>query len=269
MRTQNLLAQYEVLVAGAILSSHVINSDHGFRLRDVRVYLELYSNWLNFSWTHGEIRVQNTQISRYLDLLVHEGYARKKNIKGNGTFFLTRTGLVEMVTRVVIPTKTQPFDLFCMQLYLTNSYGDLARKEIARQGSQFPPALKIEIDELLNIGQLFERRKREINTQIRKLESRSKDGIDSGMLANKLFASGMAFDKIIAQMSYHHPYHMSSNRSFDEMVRVLPHDIQKWELTDGAPERSFLIWNQAISILKNELYLMDRLEKHLNAKRES
>lgn len=263
MRGNSLFKRYEVLIAGACLSAHVIAKGKGFRPSDMRFYLELFSNWLEFSFGGGVVSVENTQVGRYLNKLISEGYARRQSCKGKVSYVLTRTGLLEMVSHVILPEEIQSFEMFCFQVYFAGSYGRIAKNEIARQGKQFPLALRIEVDELLDIDRLFERRRLFLEKELRKLEARARESLDSARLAQESFAEGKNVGQVLDEVKYRHPYHLSSQKSLAELILELPEEIQAWELGDGSRGRANFIWQPVVRAFKDELVNLSNMRATL------
>ena len=101
MKQDSLVERSEIFFATATVGAHANASKSGFRQRDVKFLIELFSNWVESSLGTFSIPVQNTQVSRYLSGLADEGYARRISRKGRPTYRLTRIGLIELISRIV------------------------------------------------------------------------------------------------------------------------------------------------------------------------
>ncbi|MCB0340460.1 MAG: hypothetical protein KDD53_12690, partial [Bdellovibrionales bacterium] len=99
MRSGSALERYEVFICSALLAAHSSGEENGFRQRDIKFYMGLFSNWLETSLPGDMLEVQQTQILRYLENLVSEGFARKLSRGQLPVYRLTRTGLVEITSR--------------------------------------------------------------------------------------------------------------------------------------------------------------------------
>ena len=101
MARHSLLDRYETFVSCAVLGAHVNGRARGFRQNDVRFMIEVFTNWVESAEENPSLPVQNTQISRYLDNLIDEGFARAVSEKSFPRYRLTRTGVIEMMSRIV------------------------------------------------------------------------------------------------------------------------------------------------------------------------
>jgi len=77
MARQSVLDRFEVFIGTAVLAAHASKFKKGFRQGDVCWVIELFADWLEFVEEHAELKIQNTQVARYLDTLVKEGFARR------------------------------------------------------------------------------------------------------------------------------------------------------------------------------------------------
>ena len=87
-------------MASATLAAHASFFDEGFRLRDIRFFVELFLNWSEDvgSATHS---LQNTQLARFISSLTENGFAKRSSKKSVQLFRLTRLGLLELLNRII------------------------------------------------------------------------------------------------------------------------------------------------------------------------
>src|SRR5262245_51590688 len=115
------LERYRVLFHAAAIAAHARFNKEGFRQKDFRFLIELFSNWLEATLEGSSLEVENTQIARYLTGLVEEGWAKQTG----GTrprYRLTRDGLVEQLSRLVDRQYWWPIEDFFFVYYFLDSY---------------------------------------------------------------------------------------------------------------------------------------------------
>jgi len=71
----SLAQRLNVYLEAATLAAHASFIETGFRVRDLRFFTELFRNWSD-DFDPTSVPFQNTQLCRYLDTLVVDGFAR-------------------------------------------------------------------------------------------------------------------------------------------------------------------------------------------------
>ena len=101
MRRGTILNRGEIFAAAATIAAHASVYQDGFRQRDVRFLLQLFLNWVERTLGNSPMPISNTQVYRYLEDLVKEGYAKANRRATQPVYRLTRVGLLELVNRIV------------------------------------------------------------------------------------------------------------------------------------------------------------------------
>jgi hypothetical protein len=259
MAQQSCLDRLELFAATASVAAHANAGDVGFRFRDVKFLIELFSNWVESSFAEGLLEVQNTQVARYINMLVREGFARKLSRKGAPVFRLTRVGLIELLRRVVERRYIGSWDhVFFVFYFITNYRSDieqLAKKE----GREFPPSLKLELESLLDSSALLQRELRDAKRELQKLEERISAANSTSQLVTAETSKGTCFDEIVELCEFRHPYELNSLKPLSELISQLPEGLRRWELETGNLKRIEHIWLRSRALLCSYIAELENL----------
>lgn len=257
MRKDALLRRYEVFVAAGILAAHSNQKpQQGFRQRDVKFLIELFSNWIEHMLPSATIELQNTQVQRYLDDLEREGYARRIIRGGRPWYLLTRTGLIELASRIVNQSHLIPPEHFFFVYYFIHNYRPRIIKLVQEQGKQFPLALKLELESLLDLKTLVKEQIRLAKTEAEKLEERIDDSKSTAKLATELFRNKLSPVEVAAQVQKLYPYQLNSQKPLAELFSGIPTDLARWELEVGSIKRVDQIWQPSLLFIKSYIDIL-------------
>ena len=250
MRQGALFQRFELFSAAATIAAHANAPLDGFRQRDVRFIIELFTNWVETIFDGSVMDLKNTQVSRYLDDLAADGYARKMSRKGRPYYKLLRIGLIELLSRLTPgPRYVQPEQFFFLY-YFVNNYRQRLFQMVEDEGKQFPLALKLEVETLLDVDALIRHQLQYAELELRKLEDRINDSLKGGKFASKLFAEGGEPAEVAQQVEQRYPYELNSQKPLSELISEVPEDIGRWELEIGAFRRVEDLWNPTRSMLQ-------------------
>jgi len=142
-----------ILCASIIAAQAVALGEEGFRQRDVRFFIELFSNWLESTTLSSTITIHNVQVQRYLDVLQKAGWAKRVG-RRPPRYRLTPEGLVELIGRLTRRRHLKRLDEFFLVYHLMSAYGARLRAMVERSGPLASSALAVDIDALLDPGAL-------------------------------------------------------------------------------------------------------------------
>jgi hypothetical protein len=261
MRTGTIFKSYELFVASAVLASHANVKGEGFRQKDVRFLIELFSNWVETTFEGQVLSINNTQVLRYLDSLVEEGFARRLAKDQHPCYRLSRTGLIELISRL-IPQRLyiQPEHFFFLFYFLKN-YRPRIEKLVEQEGKQFPHSLRLEVESLLDVGKLVEQQIQYAKLEITKLKQRTLDAEHVSQLAFSLFDASKPVDEVAAAVEQEYPYELNSQKPLSELFSEIPEDLGCWELTEGSARRAKHLWGPSLKMLECYLECLTDLEK--------
>ena len=255
------LARYELFIAAAIVGAHAEHQQEGFRHRDVRFLIELFSNWVESSLEGVLLEVQNSQVARYIAELVREGYARRITRKGFPRYRLTRVGLVELMTRAAHRSYVPQREHFFFLYYFITSYRYRFEQLVQAEGRSFPVALKLELDDLLDAKALVRRELEAARRELTKLESKVRDAHSTARLTRSCLSESRPLTEAVAEAQKRYPYDLNSQKPLVELISEIPPDLREWELTQGNENRARFIWEPAGALLKCYVAQLEALQR--------
>jgi hypothetical protein len=253
-------SQHELFVATATIAAHSNSVQNGFRQRDVRFLIELFSNWIESALPGHLIEVQNTQVARYLGDLVSEGFAKKVTRKGPPHYRLTRPGLIALLERITTSPAAERREDFLFLFYFIKTYRPRVIALIEAEGRQFPHALRIEIEEFLDSDSLLKREVRRVDGEINKLEVRIRDSNSTSREIGKLKKEDITTDEIIRRIEKLYPYELNSQKPLSELVAGIPEESRLWELEVGNLHRIESLWGPSLELLRSYRKVLDHLK---------
>lgn len=260
MRKDALFQRHELFVAAGIIAAHSTFEEEGFRQRDLRFFIELFSNWVEITLETVTLELNNTQVARYLTNLCDEGYARRVSRKGHPRYHLTRTGVLEILRRISVREfLPSPEHMFFLNYFVRN-YGPRIQSLVEKKGSKFPLALRLEVEELLDIDAILAKEEERANRELQKLDARIRDGSKTSSMTKKLIESGMSLDQVVTEIEKHFPYELNSQKPLSELIAALPDWQKQWELLEGAMLRAQQIWLPTRSMLLGYIQILKRLQ---------
>jgi len=252
MARQSVLDRFEVFIGTAVLAAHASKFKKGFRQGDVCWFIELFADWLEFVEEHAELKIQNTQVARYLDTLVKEGFARRLSSGARPQYRLTRAGLLEVGARI-----RKRACLRREYFFFVHFFGCAYRRKVAqmieREGERFSPAVKAVFDELFDMDLLLDEQIELVTRQLKKLDRRLQVVQGTRDLVQKLSAEGRQPLEILAEVDRCLPFGLDQQRRYSEVLSVATEKQALWELTVGNERRVRLIWLPARSNLAHYL----------------
>src|SRR5689334_22100506 len=99
-RSGTLFEEHEAVVTAAVIAAQATGQADGFRQRDIRFFIELFSNWLESTTGDRALNLHNTQVQRHVDVLTRAGWAKRIG-RAPPRWRLTSDGLAELLRRLV------------------------------------------------------------------------------------------------------------------------------------------------------------------------
>lgn len=248
MKSASTVGRLEIYVAAAVVAAHASSFDSGFRQRDLRFFAELFLNWGEDSFYLPDI--QNTQLVRYLTELSENGFAKRTRKQKIPSYRLTRVGLLELVTRMTDSRLHTSPQAFLFVLCFIISYRDRIEELVKREGAQFPPSLRIELEALLNPGELLDAELRRIEKAVARLQKRVEDAEKTSALVTQRLATGVPFQDVVLEAERKFPYELNSRKPLRELVAGIAGDQREWELRVGNLVRARSLWNPQKALLQ-------------------
>jgi hypothetical protein len=249
MRTGTIFQRYELFVAAATIAAHASCRGEGFRQKDVRFMIELYSNWVETTFDDQVLSIKNTQVLRYLEELVSEGLARRSKRKGKPYYRLSRTGLIDLLGRLIPSSLHIQAEHFFFLYYFISNYRPAIESLIESEGKRFPLALKLEVESLLDGKALLETQLQYAKLELQRLEERIADASRGAALAEKLYQKDLPLLDVAKEIEKQYPYELNSQKPLTELMQEVPEDLGRWELAQGSKQRVRQIWTPARHLL--------------------
>jgi hypothetical protein len=236
------------LFYAAAIAAHARFGREGFRQKDLHFVLELFSNWLESSLEGPSLDVENTQIARFLDDLIEEGWA-KQTAGHRPRYQLTRDGLVEQLGRLVERSHWWPIEDFFFVYYFLDSYRGRIERLIDQAGPLYPGPMKLAIRQLLDARRLAEREEELLGMEVAKLDLRIRDCQKTSALVKEGKLTGKHADDILKEIQEKVPYRLNNQKPMKELFTETPNEDWLWEMEVGSQQREAKIWGPLKELL--------------------
>lgn len=230
-----MLNRKKSFFASATLATEA--AEGSFRARDFRFYLELFSNWLSFHFGGEPLRVQNTQIMRYLSQLKEEGFLTESKKSSKRYFSLTRSGVTGLLLSLTDKDYTNEKEKFFFLYFFLRSYrSDLV--SLSKRGKRrFPKSLELQFFELLDTKKLLENEIRNAERLLKSINARRASFQESSRLVNKYRTQQISSAEIVKRIEKEYPYELNSVKALGDLLENFPEDRRLWELGEGNLDR--------------------------------
>jgi len=239
-----------VYFAAATLGAHSNAPPAGFRQKDVRFLLALFFNWVEPAL---DSHVHNTQVSRFMEGLVAQGFATRTRSKPQ-RYQLTRPGLIEIINRLTqIPAHAAPDQFFFVYYFLRN-YGTRLSEMVEQKEHRLPRAFQVELKSLLDHEELLIRQIKAVTLEIEKFDGRIRDTQGAHDLAKD--NTDKPVDEVIRLIEQHFPYDLHAVKPMSQLLGEFPPALRQHELIAGNRCRVGFLWKPQQELLKNYLSIL-------------
>lgn len=250
--TTSFTTRSNTYISAAALAAHASYIRNGFRIRDILFFIELFLNW-NSDFEGTREPLQATQISRYLDKLVSEGFARRSGRGRVQLFRLTRLGLLDLVGRLADVHSALPIEQSLFRIYFLKGYRPWLKRLVEEGSSLVPPALAIELAALLDVDTLLEQEIKRTERALLRVEKRISDAQETSTLVKNRLKCGTPFDDVVKEVERRFPYELNSMKPLAELISSIEADQRPWELQSGNLLRVTTLWEPQRALLKELL----------------
>ena len=255
-----VVVEEPILCASVIAAQAVVLGEDGFRQRDVRFFIELFSNWLESTTGSWALSVHNVQVQRHLDLLSKVGWA-KRVARKPPKYRLTPEGLVELIGRLGRRDDLKRLDEFFLVFHFFGAYGDRLKALVDRSGPLASRALARDLAELIDPVELIRRERTTVQRAIARLSARGQESVEMSELSRKLLSSGKTLDETIATLEREHSYELNSQKPLTELLAALPEPWRRVEVDQAARHRATKLWGATRELLVEYDRILERLSK--------
>ena len=259
MRRNSLFESHSIFADAALVAAHANAEDEGFRQRDFKFLIELFSNWMDATLEGQSLVVHNTQSLRLLEESTRLGYLKKIVRVRAPRYVLTPTGLIETCRRMVTRSYIGRLEEFFFLYFFVSTYRDRIAALTEGKSMTFARSLKVELEHVLNPAALLRTQTELVKKEIEKLDVRVKEGFSAASLARDGFSSGKNLDQVVGDIQRHFPYELNNQKPLHELMGGLPAAVRKWELEEGPKKRSEKLWSPSREMLKYYLKVLESL----------
>ncbi len=268
MARHSLLDRYETFVSCAVLAAHVNGRAKGFRQHDVRFMIEVFTNWVESAEENPSLPVQNTQVLRYLDNLIEEGFVKVVSQKSFPRYRLTRTGVLEMMTRIVDRPYFNQKEHFYFVFYFIDTYKPQLIRIVKREGKRFPFSLQVELDSLLDVNMLLDRQLEHAQRTMHKLDRRIAEAEKTARTVRKLVKEGTDYSQLLEELEREAPMDLTTSRRYTELYSRVTERQGIWEMTIGNDRRISLVWLPARRQVEQHILELEHMRKGIGSSQE-
>lgn len=247
-RTRSVNHDHEALFAASVIAGQATLGAAGFRQRDVRFFLELFSNWLEATTNSSTLQVHNTQIQRTLEQ--HRAAGWTKRLRGAPPRYrVTPEGILSLLRRLVERTSLRRLDEFFLVFHILDAYGARIRALIAESGLLASHRLLVDFDELLDPRQLIARERALVGRELERLSVRMQESRAMHAMTRDLLAKGEPLAAVIAAVERRFPYELNSQKPLRELLSGFPAAWQRSEISVAAERRAAGLWHPTRELL--------------------
>jgi hypothetical protein len=255
-----LFDENEALVTAAVIAAEATGEHDGFRQRDVRFFIELFSNWLESTTGEHALALHNTQVQRHLDILTKAKWARRVG-RTPPRWHLTPEGLAELLRRLVHRRNLTRLDEFFLVFHFVDAYGARLRAIAEKGGLLASKLLLHDVTRLLDPGELIRRERECVARELARLAVRSEESRLTGELSHRRLAAGAPLAEVIREIEQRYPYELNSQKPLRELLAALPVPWQREEISEIAGLRSSRFWEPLRRLLEQYDAILEALER--------
>lgn len=164
-----------------------------------------------------------------------------------------------MLSRVVAQRPEDANETFLFALYFVRAYRDRLIDLVKAEGRQFPTALRIELEALLDWQSFLKEKIASKKRILKKLRQGVDDAQATSALTKKLLKQRLLLPEIISEVEKLYPYEFNSLKPLSELMEELPIDSRTWELEFGNIFRAQMLWEPAYRVEKTFLEQLERM----------
>lgn len=241
-KRESIQKSFGPFFTAATLAAHFKFQEGGFRQKDVRFLIELFTNWMDCTIGEQSLPLQNVQISRYLDSLAKAGYAQRSRGGTQPSYRITARGMTTLMGDLVNRPHFLPIDHVFFVYFFLKSYGPLFEKMVTEASAPMTPSLKAELMALRDPEMILQKQVRFLDKEIVKLKGRVEEAVAAARLGEKGLTSDQPLDEIVLDIQKRYPYELNNRKPLAELLDHLPEKLRSWEITTGMKNRSQILW---------------------------
>lgn len=259
MRSESIYKNYSAYINSALLACHASFDESGFRQKDLKFFIELFTNWMDSRFDGPGLEIKNTQVQRILEDLKKENLLKKTVKNQRPHYRFTPIGLLEIASRFVSVDLTKELEDFFFLYHFSKLYSEKLFNLVSKEKGFLPPSYEIELRHLLKTDNILERQKKQLALEIEKLEDRINEAFKMSEMGERLKRQHIPLDEIVKKVSSTYPYQLNSQRPMGMLFNTLSADVKLFELTTAPKYRAQTLWQPLLSHYKNYLGILETL----------
>lgn len=259
-RKGNFYQENAVFINAGILTCFANSPYEGFRPKDLKFYVEVFSNWVETSLGQHSVELQNNQVKRLFESLELKGDLKTLPKKRPQTFRLTSQGLYKYISKLVnLEHINESYQFFFLFHFIT-LYSSKLKQLLFAEKSDLSPALKTEIQFLLRPAEILRKEKEKVLLRISKLEQRISEANEMQKLSHKLLKDDWSQERIVAELERKFPYQLNNRKNMGDVFKDLILDVRWIELTESPKIRSSSLWSPLLEESRHYLNQLEQLD---------
>jgi len=241
MRKDSHLERFNLFASAAALAGHAGNPE-GFRQRDFKFLVEMFSNFIDMTLNEKTLTIHNTQIMRFLNELFDEGYAKRSSRGSQPSYRMTAVGIVQILSKLSQRPPQFPLEHFYFVFHFLETYREPLKGILAHEGKNFPPTLRIEFDSLLDTKKLLDTHIQFLEGELKKIRQRILDSENVTKLTRQMRAQKKITKDIVAAIEAAYPYDLNSQKPLSKFYESIPPQFHDFIIDFALPRRAPQMW---------------------------
>lgn len=243
----------------SVLAAHSSSTLDGFRQREVRFYMDLFSNWVFVKINSEPFPLHNTQIMRSLENMVRLGLIKKLARKNPPRYKLTRAGLIKLINDLVsLPLGDSYSDFFFVYQFIVNYKARII--DLLNQDSlHFSKANFLDIEFLMDERKYLQRQMELVEYEVRHIKERISESEKSIALFREMKADKIDSAKIFKAIELKYPYELNNQKRLSQLLHEIPEPLREREMTDANQNRVNLFWKPKLQHLESFGHILSDL----------
>lgn len=250
-------------IIAAAICSHASSQESGFRQKDIKFAIEMFSNWMDMTLNQSILSIHNTQVMRYLNMLVKEGWAKVSKRNKVPFYKLTGVGLLTLISKLVNHPPEFPIENFYFRFHVLETYHAPIEALIRAESKKFPESIKIEIDFLLNMEKIIDRQIEFLEFEQKKLKKRMSDSQTVSKIVAQFRSQKKNTNDLIAEIEKRFPYDLNNQKPLSEFYQEIPEPLRNFILDVAISKRVSQLWDPIDHTIANHLQNFKKLKENL------
>lgn len=247
-----------------MLAAHSNSLPEGFRQREVRFYMDLFSNWVFVKVNSEPFPLHNTQIMRSLSTMGRLGLVKKMGRSRPPRYKLTRAGVINMLNELIsLPLADSYSDFFFVYQFIVG-YKSRVIASLKQDTRGYAKTHIMEIESLLNERTFLTKQLELVEYEIELLKERILDSEHAVTLFKELKSKGYDLLKVARAVELKYPFELNSKKRILQVLKNLPESSRESEMTMAIQNRSNLFFKPRLKHLEGFEEILKGLKRQKN-----